>query len=85
MESYLSRMCRKGEWADHVIIIGMSAFLKCNIVIVTSSPNSHPDDNVIWITCQNATDDVILLGHIWENHYQSLRPCISKRREKGVL
>lgn len=71
-------MSKKGEWADHVVVLGMSAVLKCNIIIITSSPNTHPDDNIIWINCNNASADLLLLGHIWENHYQSLRPFYLK-------
>ncbi|CAC5372458.1 unnamed protein product [Mytilus coruscus] len=78
MKAYLRRMSKKREWADHVVVLGMSAVLKCNIIIITSSPNTHPDDNIIWINCGNASADLILLGHIWENHYQSLRPFYLK-------
>ncbi|XP_063411137.1 uncharacterized protein LOC134694073 [Mytilus trossulus] len=77
VKAYLTRMSKKGEWADHVVVLGMSAVLKCNIIIITSSPNTHPDDNIIWINCNNASAD-LLLGHIWENHYQSLRPFYLK-------
>lgn len=71
-------MSKKGEWADHVVVLGMSAVLKCNIIIITSSPNTYPDDNIIWINCNNSSADLLLLGHIWENHYQSLRPFYLK-------
>lgn len=67
-------MSRRGEWADHVIVIAMAEFLKAEIVIVTSSPNEL-DDNIICISTRESTHDVFLLGHIIENHYQSLTPC----------
>ncbi|CAC5403624.1 unnamed protein product [Mytilus coruscus] len=81
MKTYLRRMSKKGEWKYHVVVLGMSAVLKCNIIIITSSPNTHPDDNIIWVNFDNASVDFIILGHIWENHYQLLR-LFKKTKQK---
>ena len=72
-------MSQQGEWADHVIVMYTAAYLQRDILIITSSPNTDPDDNILWITgekFQKEKHDPLLLGHIWENHYQSLRPII---------
>lgn len=75
LDSYLDKMSRRGEWADHVIVIAMAAYLQTEILVITSSTNEF-DGNMIWISGGNANQDVVLLGHIFETHYQSLRPCV---------
>ncbi|CAC5422459.1 unnamed protein product [Mytilus coruscus] len=48
---------------------------KRDIVIVTSAPSTNTEDSVFWVTgCDGFSGDPILLGHIFENHYQSLQP-----------
>jgi hypothetical protein len=77
LDSYLQKMSQQGEWADHIIVMSMAAYLHRDIIVITSSPNTNPDDNILWISSGNAEGDPLCLGHIWENHYQSLRPCLS--------
>ena len=68
-------MARNGEYADHVVVLCMSRMLGRDIVIVTSSPNSTVDESVLWVTgCRGFAGKPILLGHVFENHYQSLQP-----------
>lgn len=71
---YLDRMSNDGEWADHVMVVYMAEVLKRDIIIVTSSPNADPDKNILCITSGTEGEDPILLGHVWEYHYQSLMP-----------
>ncbi|CAG2217969.1 unnamed protein product [Mytilus edulis] len=68
-------MLQNGEYADHVVVIGMSRMLQRDIVIVTSAPSTNNEDSVLWVTgCDGFSGNPILLGHIFENHYQSLQP-----------
>ncbi|KAL3889517.1 hypothetical protein ACJMK2_001855, partial [Sinanodonta woodiana] len=68
-------MAEDGEWADHILVVAMARTLQRDIMIVTSAPASGNDDNVAWVVGQdNFQGDPILLGHIWEHHYQSLEP-----------
>ena len=74
-EEYCARMAEDGEWADHVLVIAMARTLQRDIMIVTSSPSSGNKDNIAWVVGQdNFQGDPILLGHIWEHHYESLEP-----------
>lgn len=77
LDAYLQKMLQQGEWADHIIVMCMAAYLQRDIIVITSRPNTNPDDNIIWISSGNAAGDPLCLGHIWENHYQSLRPIVT--------
>ncbi|KAL3889457.1 hypothetical protein ACJMK2_001801 [Sinanodonta woodiana] len=81
-EEYCARMAENGEWADHVLVVAMARTLQRDIMIVTSAPASGNDDNVAWVIGQdNFQGDPILLGHIWEHHYESLEPSDSTELE----
>ncbi|KAL3889501.1 hypothetical protein ACJMK2_001839, partial [Sinanodonta woodiana] len=81
-EEYCARMAEDGEWADHVLVVAMARTLQRDIMIVTSAPASGNDDNVAWVVGQdNFQGDPILLGHIWEHHYESLEPTDSTELE----
>ncbi|KAL3888019.1 hypothetical protein ACJMK2_000403, partial [Sinanodonta woodiana] len=74
-DDYCSRMARDGEWADHVVVVAMARMLQMDIMIVTSSPSSGPENIIAWVVGQTAFQgDPILLGHVWESHYMSLQP-----------
>ncbi|KAL3888756.1 hypothetical protein ACJMK2_001116, partial [Sinanodonta woodiana] len=74
-DDYCSRMAMDGEWADHVVVVAMARMLQIDIMIVTSSPLSSPEENIVWVIGKTSfQDDPILLGHIWESHYVSLQP-----------
>nr|XP_022299648.1 glutamic acid-rich protein-like isoform X43 [Crassostrea virginica] len=81
LSEYLERMSKQGEWADHVIVMCMALFLQRDILVITSSPSAHPDNNLLWIHGGRGQSNPLLLGHVWENHYQSLRPCLSLSSE----
>ncbi|XP_078313902.1 uncharacterized protein LOC144619532 [Crassostrea virginica] len=77
-------MSKQGEWADHVIVMCMALFLQRDILVITSSPSTHPDNNLLWIHSGRGQSNPLLLGHVWENHYQSLHPCLSLSSEFGT-
>lgn len=68
LDAYLQKMLQQGEWADHIIVMCMAAYLQRDIIVITSSPNTNPDDNILWISSGNAAGDPLSLGHIWENN-----------------
>lgn len=72
LDAYLQKMLQQGEWADHIIVMCMAAYLQRDIIVITSSPNTNPDDNILWISSGNAAGDPLSLGH-----YQSLRPIVT--------
>ncbi|KAL3889377.1 hypothetical protein ACJMK2_001721, partial [Sinanodonta woodiana] len=74
-DDYCSRMARDGEWADHVVVVAMARMLQMDIMIVTSSPSSGPENSIVWVVGKTAFQgDPIIQGHVWESHYMSLQP-----------
>ncbi|KAL3889408.1 hypothetical protein ACJMK2_001752 [Sinanodonta woodiana] len=74
-DDYCSRMARDSEWADHVVVVAMARMLQIDIMIVTSSPLSGPENIIVWVVGKtDFQEDPILLGHVWESHYMSLQP-----------
>ena len=72
---YCNKMARRGTWADNVVIINMAKMLEHDILIVTSSPNTSGNDCLLWVSGDRTGKKApLLLGHLWENHYQSLQP-----------
>lgn len=68
-------MSQDGVYADHVVVMGIAHMLERDIMIVTSSPGSGPEEVITWITGKKEfCGEPILIGHFWENHYQSLEP-----------
>lgn len=57
LDAYLQKMLQQGEWADHIIVMCMAAYLQRDIIVITSSPNTNPDDNILWISSGNAAGD----------------------------
>ncbi|KAJ8307375.1 hypothetical protein KUTeg_015459 [Tegillarca granosa] len=74
LDDYLLRMERDGEFADHVIIEFTAKYLQREILIVTSSPQSKnaKRENIIINTEDAKNGCQLLLGHVYENHYESL-------------
>ncbi|XP_072014058.1 uncharacterized protein [Amphiura filiformis] len=74
-ETYCTSMARDGEWADHIVIVAIAHILQRDILIVTSSPQGA-DGADPFIRISSGTDgpsiQPLLLGHLWESHYQSL-------------
>ena len=79
-------MAKRGAWADHVVVINMAKMLEHDIMIVTSSPSTSGNDCLVWVTGdRSGKKEPLLLGHLWENHYQSLqpiKPIVSSLTEK---
>ena len=72
---YCNTMARRGTWADNVVIINMAKMLEHDTLIVTSSPNTSENDCLLWVSGDRTGKKApLLLGHLWENHYQSLQP-----------
>ena len=68
-------MAKSGTWADHVVVINMAKMLQRDIMVVTSSPRSSGNDCLVWVPGdRSGKNEPLLLGHMWENHYQSLQP-----------
>ena len=68
-------MAKSGTWADHVVVINMAKMLQRDIRIVTSSPSTSGNDCLVWVPGDRSGKNApLLLGHMWENHYQSLQP-----------
>lgn len=74
-DDYLKKMERDGEYADHVIIQFTAKYLQREILIVTSSPGSKNAnrENVIINEEDGRKGCPLLLGHVYENHYESLQ------------
>lgn len=70
---WASNMRNNGVFADHIVLIGIANMLQTNMLIVTSNPQSNPDNCMTHIVGnRNYRGVPILLGHVWENHYYSL-------------
>lgn len=72
-----------GQFADHIAVQATARMLRTDILIVTSSLESNPKNCIVYIIGENNFFGIpILLGHYWENHYQSLESlpqnCCSK-------
>ena len=67
-------MSKDKEWADHIVVIATAHLLQRDIVIVTSSPQGRDiAEPFIRISCDvTQSREPLLLGHVWESHYQSL-------------
>ncbi|XP_052060339.1 uncharacterized protein LOC127700735 [Mytilus californianus] len=72
-EEYLRRMERKGEWGDHMILQGVSEVTNCRIIVINSDI-VKTELNPWHSTFDEAQMDIVLLGHMGEYHYVSLRP-----------
>ena len=68
-------MSKNGEWADHIVIIATAHLMQRDIIIVTSSPQGmDTTEPFITISCRSELSrEPLLLGHVWESHYQSLQ------------
>jgi hypothetical protein len=76
-DSWSNKMKGDGEFADHIVVQATARKLRTDILIVTSSPESNPENCIVYIIGENNFSGIpILLGHYWENHYQSLE-CLS--------
>ena len=72
-KEYLQKMNEEGTWGDHVILIAAASCFGCVVRVVSSIPNC----NDIIIRPNGPVCDAVqlVLGHVFEEHYVSLRPC----------
>ena len=69
---YLKNMAADGTWADHVILHAAANCFKTSIHVISSLSDRHD----VTISPEGAVDcsGRLVLGHIFEHHYVSLRP-----------
>ncbi|XP_072041405.1 uncharacterized protein [Amphiura filiformis] len=71
---YCDEMAQNGNWADHVVLVATAHHLRRDIMVVMSSPQSQDDQTVCRIgSGSHFGGNPIMLGHLWELHYQSLQ------------
>ncbi|KAL3889148.1 hypothetical protein ACJMK2_001502 [Sinanodonta woodiana] len=46
---YCSRMAMDSQWADHVVVVAMGKMLQMDIMTVTSSPSSGPENIIVLV------------------------------------
>ena len=69
--NYLQKMAEDGTWGDHLILLAAANCYECDILVVSSTP-SH--DCPITPVPPISSAVLLILGHIVEEHYVSLRP-----------
>lgn len=82
--NYLQKMAEDGTWGDHLILLAAANCYECDILVVSSTP-SH--DCPITPVPPISSAVLLILGHIVEEHYVSLRPLrgdVSSRRFQGT-
>ena len=85
-DSWSKKMKGDGEFADHIVVQATARKLKTDIIIVISSPESNYEHCIVYIIGENIYSGIpILLGHYWENHYQSLESLPSNSCSKYFL
>ena len=67
-------MEQDGAWGDHVILCAAANFFEMCIRVV--SILSHTNDIIIMPHCPVDKSKPLVLGHICEVHYVSLRPML---------
>ena len=75
-QAYLQRMENTSEFGDHIMLVGAAAYLGRPIIIIGSSPQGNVDSNITMVTClpQDMHWPALVLGHRFEDHYESLVP-----------
>ena len=71
---YLKDMAKDGNWGDHVILFAAANCFKCDIRVISSVPNH---DCIISPVPPISDAVQLVLGHVVEEHYVSLRPSMT--------
>ena len=71
-DSYLTSMMTDGTWGDHVILHGAANCFETCIHVISSL--SHHNDVMICPEYDDTGNNRLVLGHVHELHYVSLRP-----------
>ncbi|XP_052287021.1 uncharacterized protein LOC127882430 [Dreissena polymorpha] len=72
-DSYLQRMIKEGEWGDHVILRAVANITGRKIKILSVNGKTSSWTSVEPSSKQPEQIPAILLGHVGESHYTSLR------------
>mgnify|MGYP000603929201 FL=1 len=71
---YLGKMAQDGTCGENVILFAATNYYKCDIRVISSFPNHDCTIKPV----QPISDAVqLVLGHVVEEHYVSLRPSMS--------
>jgi len=71
-EQYCTKMCKEGEWGDHLTLIAAAEVFKTAIVIISSVPG---DNFIVEVTpVFSSPQSTIMLSHFAEYHYGSVHP-----------
>lgn len=82
LESYLISMSRDCTWGDPTVLVALANALRKTIWVVTSHKG---DCHEIVVEAKNQQGAPILLGHLSENHYVSLKPeADNTTKAKGI-
>ncbi|KAL3885274.1 hypothetical protein ACJMK2_025358 [Sinanodonta woodiana] len=76
-EEYLLRLSQETQWGDHIILRAIAEFLKHTIEVLTpqkSSETFHVTKIEPEFNKPLQDEKSLLLGHVGESHYVSLRP-----------
>ena len=71
-DAYLISMMTDGTWGDHVILHGVANCFETCIHVISSLP--HHNDVMICPEYDDTGNNRLVLGHVHELHYVSLRP-----------
>ena len=75
-DDYLRKMEQPGTWGDHVILHAAASNFKIPIKVISSL--SHDHDQLISPEQDVNSNKQLVVGHVDELHYVSLRPKSSK-------
>lgn len=74
-ESYLQRMKKSGEWGDHIILQALADVFLLNISVYNTVYTDIRRTDITGEQYPSMTKKFhIVLGHVGESHYFSLRP-----------
>ncbi|KAH3700833.1 hypothetical protein DPMN_075814 [Dreissena polymorpha] len=73
LEHYLLRMCRDGEWGDHMILNAIAEILQMNIIIYGGIAEQQTTRIVPKSCPDEAIKGDVRIAHLLESHYVSLR------------
>ena len=74
-EDYLERMSRNGEWVDENVVAACACYLKEKIRVISGNLNAAPESSVyVYHGHGEPQKKPLQLGHIFDYHYESLKP-----------
>ncbi|EGC31680.1 hypothetical protein DICPUDRAFT_156452 [Dictyostelium purpureum] len=80
---YCNRMARRGTWGDHLTLLAAAEILKSQITVI-SSVESDSSAYIEIIPSSIENNRAIVLSHLAENHYGSLRQRPIANSRKGL-